>query len=79
MTTKTKKCETMNYKTKEIETALLKKGFKVDRKRHHKYYTFSPHGEKSKIITFTSHGNVEYGGKLLSKMRRQLFLRLRSI
>jgi hypothetical protein len=62
-----------NYKTKTIESSLLKKGFqKIN--IHHKRYIYYVNGEKTGITTFISHGIKEYGDILLNKMRTQLKL-----
>ena len=61
------------HKTKDIEASLSKKGFEVVN-THHKRYIYFVNGKKTGITTFISHGNKEYGGALLSKMRSQLSL-----
>jgi hypothetical protein len=62
------------YKTKNIESALSKKGFQVRHGSKHKIYTLHVDESKTRIYTFISHGIKEYGDSLLSKMRGQLKL-----
>ncbi|MCZ7396240.1 MAG: hypothetical protein ABOK23_06885 [Candidatus Methanoperedens sp.] len=61
------------YKTKDIESALSRKGFQVHHSKH-KIYILYVDGKKTNIFTFVSHGIKEYGNPLLSKMKRQLHL-----
>ncbi|WNY26270.1 type II toxin-antitoxin system HicA family toxin [Methanolapillus ohkumae] len=63
-----------SYKTREIESALVKKGFVEDRKRGHKHYIYYYNGKKMEISTIVSHGVKEYGRDLIMEMKRQLFL-----
>lgn len=67
----------MVYKTREIENALIKKGFEENRQGCHKVYTYVSGGKRIGISTMTSHGNIEYSGRMLSNMRKQLFLERR--
>ena len=60
-------------KSKQIEEALKKKGFKKDN-THHKVYFFYVKDKKTGIRTFVSHGIKEYSGNLLSKVRNQMKL-----
>jgi len=62
-----------SYKTKDIESALSKKGFQV-RQSKHKIYILYVDGKKTNVRTFVSHGIKEYGKTLISKMRNQLYL-----
>lgn len=62
------------YKVKDISSALKKKGFSENRKKHHIYYIFYDGGKKTEVYTFISHGESEYGDGLLSKVKRQLCL-----
>lgn len=65
----------MIYKTREIETALKKKGFEEIKWGNHKHYYFlDQSGNQTRIKTKTSHGNIEYGGTVLSLMKKQLRL-----
>jgi hypothetical protein len=60
-------------KTRDIESALLKKGFLV-RESHHKLFYLSNNGKITGVHTFLSHGVREYNADLLAKMRNQLHL-----
>lgn len=62
-----------SYKTKDIESALSKKGFQVHQSKH-KIYILYVNGKKTNVRTFVSHGIKEYGKTLISKMRNQLYL-----
>ncbi|MBZ3935220.1 hypothetical protein [Methanimicrococcus blatticola] len=62
------------YKTKDIESALLKKGFRETRKGAHKRYTYHFKENKTEFVTYTSHGVTEYSGSILSLMKNQLSL-----
>lgn len=60
-------------KTRDIERALLSKGFqRVD--SNHKYYFFYVNGKKTSVRTKISHGTDEYGDNLLGFMKNQLHL-----
>lgn len=60
-------------KTREIERALMRKGFKRADK-HHRYFTLHINGKKTSIRTKLSHGKSEYGEPLLNQMAKQLKL-----
>ncbi|MBY6273821.1 MAG: type II toxin-antitoxin system HicA family toxin [Caldibacillus debilis] len=60
-------------KTKDIEAALLKKGFQRV-VSHHIYYFLYVDGKKTSIRTKISHGIKEYDKSLLSQMAKQLKL-----
>jgi len=60
-------------KTRDIASALLRKGFE-ERSSHHKIFYLSIDGKISGIHTFLSHGVKEYNADLLAKMRAQLHL-----
>ena len=64
---------TTTYKTRNIESALSSKGFRGRHGSKHKIYVYEG-GSEIDIHTFVSHGVKEYGGSLLSAMRRQLKL-----
>lgn len=65
----------MIYKSREIEAALKKKGFEEIKWVNHKYYYFlDQKGNQTPVKTKTSHGDIEYGGKMLSLMKKQLHL-----
>ena len=60
---------------KDIEKALLKKGFEKNsskQKTHHQFYYFIHKGKRSAIYTFLSHGAKDYGAGLMSKIKQQL-------
>jgi len=61
------------YKTKDMGSALSKKGFKIHQS-HHTFYVFYFNGKKTNIKTFISHGKKEYGDALISAMKKQLHL-----
>ena len=63
------------YKTREIESALMKKGFQEYKTKHHKYYIWQNDQKKTVIQTFISHGKHEYNGSVLSSLRKQLHLK----
>ena len=58
-------------KTKDIESALLKKGFKFDITHHKKFWLYF-NDKKTSISTHLSHGIREYGDDLLDKVKKQL-------
>ncbi len=62
-------------KAKDIETALLKKGFRSEctaRGNSHRFYTLWIDGKKTRINTYLSHDGKDYGDKLLTEIKRQL-------
>ncbi len=61
------------YKTRVIESALSKKGFRK-KESHHKKYTLYVNGKMTSIYTFVSHGTKDYGDNLLNKMKNQLYI-----
>lgn len=61
------------YKTKDMGSALSKKGFKIHQS-HHTFYVFYVNGKKTNIKTFISHGKKEYRDALISAMKKQLHL-----
>jgi hypothetical protein len=65
-------------KTRDIENALLDKGFRVD-DTHHSVFWLYIHGKKTSIHTRISHGKEEYGDRLLGKMAVQLKLRRKQL
>jgi hypothetical protein len=62
------------HKTKNIEAALSKKGFRENNGTRHKLYRYYNGEEKTEIATFISYGMKEYCDHLLAAMRRQLCL-----
>lgn len=63
-----------SFKAKDIETALIKKGFQATTDSHHKLYVYYTDDGKTAARTFISHGSIEYGDVLLSRMKKQLGL-----
>ncbi len=62
------------YKTKDICSALKKKGFSEIPKTRHTHYILYENGKKTEIFTFISRGIGEYGDKLLGSVKKQLHL-----
>jgi hypothetical protein len=60
-------------KSRDIEAALLKKGFRV-KESHHKIFYLAINGKITGVHTFLSHGIRDYNADLLTKMRGQLHL-----
>lgn len=57
-----------------IAKALLRNGF-IEHPSHHKQYTYyTLVGKKTKINTYISHGNKDYGDYLLKEVARQIKL-----
>ena len=62
-----------NLDSRKVESALLKKGFKVDAaKKDHKYYRFFYQGKETEIFTKTSHNGQDIGSSLIKAMSQQL-------
>ncbi len=61
------------FKPRDIEKALLAKGFKVEQ-THHEYFWFYYNGKRTHIKTRISHGKKEYGPNLISAIKKQLKL-----
>lgn len=61
-------------KTREIENALLSKGF-IRSDSNHRFFHLYVDGKRTPIRTYLSHGVSEYGDDLLSKVRQQMKLR----
>jgi hypothetical protein len=61
------------HKARDIEAALLRKGF-VRKSSHHVLFYLQVDGKITGIHTFLSHGVREYGDPLLAKMKTQLHL-----
>ncbi len=60
-------------KTKEIKTALQKKGFVLEpSKNHHEFYYLKVDGKKHAIYTYLSHGLKEYSSPLMAQIKKQL-------
>ncbi|OPY38182.1 MAG: hypothetical protein A4E35_00604 [Methanoregula sp. PtaU1.Bin051] len=60
-------------KAREIEAALLQKGF-LKRTSHHNLFYLCIDGKITGVHTFMSHGVREYGNPLLEKMKNQMHL-----
>ena len=64
----------MRVDKKKIEKNLIKKGFILDNRKHHKYFYFEFEGKRGPN-TYISHGSSkDIGNYLLSQMRKQLKL-----
>lgn len=61
----------MQRHRKDVEAALLKKGFRLQEGDHHYYEYYTPDGESTGIFTKTSHSGKEIYDGLLSEMSRQ--------
>lgn len=60
-------------KTKDIQKALLSKGFEIDpKKNHHNYYCLVVDGKKRMVQTYFSHSGNECDAYILGKMKLQL-------
>lgn len=60
-------------KSKDVEAALLKKGFRLEKgKQHHRYYVLYVDGKMTTIRTYISHGSPEYGKALMSAIKKQM-------
>ena len=57
--------------SKNIESALLSKGFRRDN-THHEYLWLYVDGKKTTVKTWLSHGIREYGDDLLAQVKKQL-------
>jgi len=63
-------------KTKEIKSALQKKGFVLEpSKDHYDFYYLKVDGKKHAIYTYLSHGIKEYNTSLMAQIKRQLRFR----
>ena len=63
-----------SYPTREIGSALTKKGFREDDTHHHLFWLYVS-GEKTPIRTRLSHSAREYGDSLLAMVAREMNLR----
>lgn len=64
----------MQRKQKNVEKALKSKGF-VQIDDHHRYFVYHLlNGKKTKIYTYTSHGNKEIDDFLIRQMANQCML-----
>jgi len=63
------------FKTREIASALNRKGFKLNKTRdsHHDYYfLYKADGEKTNISTHLSRGHHDIDDYLINKMSKQI-------
>lgn len=58
-------------KTKNIESALLKKGFRSE-SSHHEYFWLYIGERQTRFKTYLSHSIPEYGDQLLDKVKKQM-------
>ena len=63
----------MPYKTKDIDQALIKKGF-AKREGDHHFYEFIYKSQKTALRTKMSHSHKEISDQLVAHMSRQLKL-----
>lgn len=62
------------YKSRQIEAALLKKGFQKS-KKHHRYYNYyDENGKKQRFYAYFSNSSPEYTGGLLNALQKELEL-----
>jgi hypothetical protein len=60
-------------KSKDIQSCLLRKGFRLtSEKYHHQYYNLYIDGKKQHIYTYFSHGIKEYDKTLMGEIKKQL-------
>ena len=65
----------MTYKTKDLESALLSKGFQEALgRRRHRFFHFHHEGKKTDLFTHTSHGEKDFDEFLLNKRKKQMRL-----
>lgn len=65
----------MPRSTKEVEKALLKKGFTLVNNKDHNYYFIYKDGKKTSVNTKVSHGShKDISDGLLNQMRKQVRL-----
>ena len=69
----TSEMENAVFRTKDLASALKAKGFH-ETNRHHRYYHLYVNGLKTSVWTKISHGIPEYGGTMLSVVRKQMHL-----
>ncbi len=61
----------MQYDTRKVEGALLKKGFQMDNSHHHMFTYHTADGRRSMVRTRTSHGSKTISDSLIAQMARQ--------
>ncbi len=62
----------MKIKARKIDSALTRKGFVTNKKKHHIFYFLYVNGKKTQIRTKLSHSSKEYNDNLLSAICKQL-------
>ena len=62
------------FKARDVNRALVDKGFGEDKKRDHCYYFFYHKGKKSHFFTKISHNETDISDGLCSAMARQVKL-----
>ena len=61
--------------SKKIERACIKIGFSLDISKHHRVLTYKGKDKREALVyTYLSHGNQDYGDKLLSEVAHQVHL-----
>ena len=65
----------MPKKRKDVESALVSKGFVQNDTHHHMFVYYTRAGKKTTLRTRTSHGMREIGDNLLGQMAKQCGLR----
>lgn len=61
-------------KTRELKSALLKKGFKLNEGSHHFYQLFDDQGRATNIFTKISHSHNEIGDPLINSVKKDMHL-----
>lgn len=62
----------MQRKQRDIESALRKKGFEENDRKHHRYFHYrTADGFLTNVYTYTSHSGTDIGDTLLGNMARQ--------
>ena len=67
----------MPRKRKDVESALLSKGFLQNETHHHQFVYYTETGKKTALRTRTSHGMREISDPLLAQMAKQCGLNKR--
>ena len=63
-----------SYKSRLIENALPKKGFKKSNTHHKYYFYYDENGKKQKYYAYISNSCPEYSGYLLNRLLKELDL-----
>lgn len=64
-----------SYPARDIQSALLRKGFRQDDTHHRLFWLYYVRGGRTPTRTRLSHGIREYGDSLLGAMAKELHLR----